>query len=376
MNFDLGETEKELCHKIEQLFGPESVAILARLRSPDTRLIRDTLLEWLKALARTGYLSLGLDHGRNSTLLTAAQETLAAVSPSLFLSVEVNARIFGRLVAVYGTPEQQALTLTPVTKGLAIGAVALTEGAANIEDNPPETKGVPYGDSFHVSGVKGRAINVPVADWIAISGMTGSGTALFLINREENGLYPGQRDTTLGYSGTAASPISLKDCPVPPGQVIGPFEGQEPLLAVRTWEDQVLTTAALGGMKRSFAAALDYAKTHISGGRPIIEYQEVGFKLAEMLTLLQTSRLLVYRAAWMDETGDRDKDVLARCAKVFCTESAEEVASNALQVMGTQGCVMGNPAEEGYRDAKHLQVSGTSTEISRMKIGDLAMKRE
>jgi len=114
----------------------------------------------------------------------------------------------------------------------------------------------------------------------------------------------------------------------------------------------------------------DIAKGHRSGNKPIIAYQEVGFKLAEMVTIFQTARLLAYRAAWMAEAGDREGAVLAHCAKVFCAESAEEVASHALQILGGQGYLSGNPAEEAYRDAKYLQIAGTSSEISRMKIAD------
>ncbi|MGD9077545.1 MAG: acyl-CoA dehydrogenase family protein, partial [Desulfobacteraceae bacterium] len=109
---------------------------------------------------------------------------------------------------------------------------------------------------------------------------------------------------------------------------------------------------------------------------PIIAYQEVAFRLAEMLTLLQTAQLLAYRAAWTDETGDREAQVLAHCAKVFCSESAEEVASSALQILGGKGYVQGNPAEEGYRNAKYLRIAGTSSEISRMKIADEVLKHE
>ncbi len=375
MNFDLGEEERSLCLKIEKLFGAESTPSLEGLESPDTGLARNTILERLQVLADIEYLSLGLDHGRNSILLTAAQESLAAVSPSLFLSVEVSTRIFGRLVALYGTPEQQNQLLAPLKKGLIIGAVALTENCTNIEDNPPETKGEPYKDFYKISGSKGPAINTPVADWLAVSGMAEENIALFIINRGEKGLSLGKRNNTLGFRGTATSAAYLEACVIPLDQVIGPFESMEPVLALRAWEDQVLTAAALGEMKRSFNAARDYAKTHMSGGKPIIKYQEISFKLAEMLTLLQTSRLMAYRAAWMDDTGHGDKQVLARCAKVFCSESAEQIASNALQILGNRGCIMGNPAEEGYRNAKHLQTHGTSTELSRMKIGDMVLER-
>jgi alkylation response protein AidB-like acyl-CoA dehydrogenase len=159
-----------------------------------------------------------------------------------------------------------------------------------------------------------------------------------------------------------------------PEHVIGPFGGCEVFRDVRKWEDQVLVSASLGSMKSGYEAALQFAKQHMSGGKPIIVYQEVGFKLAEMFTLLQTAELLACRAAWMDETGDTEGDILLRSAKVFCTESAEEVASKALQVMGTFGYLKGNPAEMAYRDTKYVQVAGTSTEISRIKIGDALLE--
>jgi alkylation response protein AidB-like acyl-CoA dehydrogenase len=174
----------------------------------------------------------------------------------------------------------------------------------------------------------------------------------------------------LGYNALAAAAITLKEVPLESTQIIGPFSDEAPLQELRAWEDQTLAAAGLGLMQRSFDAAREFAKNHQSGGKPIIAYQEIGFKLAEMLTLLQTSQLLAYRAAWMDAAGDPEARIVAHCAKVFCSESAEAVASHALEILGGRGFVRGNPAEESYRDAKYLQIAGTSTEISRMKIGD------
>jgi len=328
----------------------------------------------LKILGQTGYLNLGLENGLNSFRLIAAQECLARISPSLFLTVEVTARIFGRLIAVYGSPDQKAEIVPAVTEGRLIGAVALSEKGMSIENSPLDTTGVIDDDGFQVSGSKIHVVNAPVADWIAVagkvSGKTNESIAFFLINNESKGLSLGKRNAMLGYNGTATSSISLDNCPAPSTHTIGPFEGSEPLKTVRMWEDQILTAAGLGLMGRCFDAALDYAKSHMSGGKPIIAFQEVGFKLAQMLTLLQTAQLLAYRAAWMAETGNPETNVLVHCAKVFCAESAEEVASNAMQILGGQGYLRGNPVEEGFRDAKYLQIAGNSTEISRMKIGD------
>jgi alkylation response protein AidB-like acyl-CoA dehydrogenase len=370
MNFDFDKTEIALREKIKESLGPDSKADLANLENGSIMEVRETTLHCLKNLGQAGYIALGLSDGKNAVSLTATQENLAAISPSLFLSVEVSARVFGRLVAFYGTPDQQEKILLPLKKGLVIGAVALSEGGMNIENDPLDTAGVSNDDGFRVSGSKGHVVNGPIADWIAVAGKVGDEIAFFLINKDSEGMSIGQRLTTLGYNGVAVSAVTLENCNIPLTHIIGPFKGEKQLKTVRRWEDQTLTVASLGQIKRSFDTALDYAKNHRSGGKPIIAYQEVSFKLAEMLTLLQTAQLLAYRAAWMEEAGDREAAVLAHCAKVFCTESAEKVASYALQIMGGQGYISGNPAEEGYREAKYLQIAGTSSEISRMKIAD------
>ena len=370
MNFDYGETEKAFCEKIKGLFDADSRVVLANLESGDVNDIRDATMKWLMVLGQAGYLTPGLDDGKNNVGLTAIQESLAAISPSLYLTVEVTARIFGRLVAVYGTPDQKDEIIPSLQEGRLIGAVAISEDAMNIENDPLNTSAVNNDDGFLVSGSKGHVVNGPIADWIAVAAKRGDGLAFFLVKKETKGLVIGQRFSTLGYDGLTISRVSLENCPVLSNYIIGPFEGEEQLKTVRMWEDQILTASSLGLIKRSLNAALTFAKGHRSGNKPIIAYQEVGFKLAEMETLFQTARLLAYRAAWMAEAEDREAAVLAHCAKVFCAESAEEVASHALQILGGQGYLSGNPAEEAYRDAKYLQIAGTSSEISRMKIAD------
>ena len=370
MNFDYSETEKVLCQKVKGIFDTDSKASLAKLETGDNEVIRSIVLKYLKALGQVGYITCGLNEGKDTTGLVTAQESLSTISPSLFLSVEVHVRIFGRLIAVYGTTDQKRQFLDDLKEGRLIGAVALSEGGMNIENEPLQTVGERVGENFCVNGDKNHVVNAPIADWIAIAGRAEEHMVFFVIKKDSEGLSIGKRLATMGYNGCAISAISLENCSVHSKYVIGPFEGEEPLKALRMWEDEILTTGSLGLMHRCYTNALSYAKTHKSGNKPIIAYQEVGFKLAEMLTLLQTAQLLAYRAAWMAETNNKDASVVARCAKVFCTESAEEVASQALQILGGYGYVDRNPAEEGYRNAKYLQIAGTSTEISRMKIAD------
>jgi alkylation response protein AidB-like acyl-CoA dehydrogenase len=370
MNFDFTESERAVCEQVKGIFREKHIASLAALDTAGIDEIRRVTLQCQRDLAEIGYMALGIEDGKHPPGLVAAQERLAAVSPSLFISVEVTARILGRLVARYGSDAQKAALLQPIKDGRVIGAVAFSEGGLSFEDGTLKTTATPENGGFSLSGVKAWVVNGPVADWTAVGATTGGGYGFFLVPGVGQGLFVGPRSRTLGYDGMAASAVSFENCRVLPEHVIGPFEGYEVFRDVRKWEDQVLVSASLGSIKSGYEAALQFAKHHMSGGRPIIAYQEVGFKLAEMFTLLQTAELLAGRAAWMDETGDGEADILLRSAKVFCTESAEEVASKALQVMGTFGYLKGNGAEMAYRDAKFAQVAGTSTEISRVKIGD------
>jgi len=376
MNFDLKDKEIALQEKLKELFDPDSRSALEQMHCEDTQRIRDHVLQWLMTLGRTGYLALGLENGKDSMSTLVAQETLATVSPSLFLSVEVTVRIFGRLVAFFGTPEQKNEILPTIKQGRLIGAVALSETGMSIENAPLNTTALSMDGGFEVDGSKGHVVNAPIADWIAVAGNWEENITFLLVQKDAEGLSVGQRLSTLGYNGATMAPVSLENCFVPSNAVIGPFKEENPLKTLRMWEDQILTVGSLGLMRRSFDTARAYAKNHKTGGKPIMAYQVVSFKLAEMLTLLQTAQLLAYRAAWMVETGDREAGVLVHCAKVFCSESAEGVASSALQILGGNGYVQGNPAEEGYRNAKYLRIAGTSSEISRMKIADEVLRNE
>jgi alkylation response protein AidB-like acyl-CoA dehydrogenase len=374
MDFGFSESETALREKVRGLFDSDLKATLIQLESESIDALREATLKLLKALGQVGYLTLGLDDEKKGLALVAAQECLAMISPSLYLSVEVSARIFGRLVSLYGSPDQKAEILSALKKGKRLGTVALSEDNMSVESNRLKTIGLSTGKGFRVTGSKSHIVNGPIADWIAVGGMIGEEVAFFLMKKNNRGLAFGKRIRTLGYCGTSISPLFLEDAPVPPNRVVGPFSDKKPLKDLRMWEDQVLTAASLGQIHRCYDTALKYAKGHKSGGKPIIAYQEVGFKLAEMVTLLQTAQLLAYRATWMAGAGDREAGVLALCAKVFASESAERVASQALQILGAHGYLRGNPAEEGYRNAKYLQIAGTSSEISRMKIGDAVLR--
>jgi len=374
MNYDFTEQEFTFFAGLSEKISP--LAADRRLDQRPAAANADGLRQVLAALAQTPYLRLSSEpvEGLNGQLtLMGAMEELAAISPSAYLSVEASTRLFGRAINTWGSAKQKERFLKPLLEGAAIGALGLSEAAMNIENEPLQTRGEKQGDAFVVSGRKQYVVNAPLADWIAVAGTCEDAPALFLVGKGAAGLAVDSPLETIGYEGTPIAGLTLEDCRIPAEQVIFPDARASMPATLRRWEDQVLLGASLGLSKTAFESARDHAKSHKSGGKPIIAYQEIGFKLAEMLTLFQTAQLLAYRTAWNLEIAAADADELVDCAKVFCTEAAEEIASEALKILGGAGFTSGNPAEQAYRCAKYGQIAGTSTEIGRVKIGDAAL---
>lgn len=341
----------------------------------DIAVVEKGLRRVLPELAVAGYTQMGCgDSDQGTQVLTAAMEKVAAAAPSLFLGVEMSCRLFGRLLAAWADePLLKDDVLTQVAKGRAVGALALSEATMNTENQPLETSGTREGRQVEVSGTKRFVVNGPLADWIAVAGRFEDKGALFIIARDTPGLVREARLVTSGYEGAAICGLTLDACRIPEEQVIAGLDLREMISRLRLWENQILIGASLGALKASFETARDFAKTHQTGGKPAIAYQAVAFKLSEILTLYQTAQLFAYRAAWTYDVRPKEAEALTWCAKVFCTEASEKVASYALQILSDAGVLAGNPAERAYRNAKLGQICGTSTEIARVKIGDQAL---
>ena len=377
MNFDFSDNEKMFLAQISDTMT--AFAKAQDLESGDLPMIRNHLTDTLAVLAPLGYLKIGLlkiGAPVSGTLaLMSAMEQLSGISPSIFLSVEMSTRLFGRILRLKEPAEDTHKIVEKLASGEVIGAVALSESAMNVENDPLVTAGIRDGRRIAVSGAKSYVVNGPVADWFAVVGRLDNQTAVYLIEKKTPGLTLTERIETMGYNGLAICGLELDAVMVPESHIVGPIETNRCLDMLKLWENQILIAAALGMMKSSFEAARDYAKTHRSGGKPVIAYQEVGFKLSEMLTLYQTSQLYAYRAAWMADEDPKEAGVLTLCAKVFCTEAAENIAGKALQIQSGAGYRSGSAAERAYRCAKFGQIAGISTEIARMRIGDAALGR-
>jgi len=373
MNFDFTEAQKKRLDAIRSIAAamPPETALI----SATSEVARKALGEVLDQLAAVGYLRLGLEEDAlgGAVGLMAAMEILAGRAPGFFLSVEMSTRVLGRVLVHWGSGGEAHAWLKGLTRGEWLGALALSEETLNVENDALTTTGTRQGQDILLNGRKNYVINGPLADRIGVVGRLDGRTAIFMLDRQARGLTLTERISTMGYGGVHIAGVALSDCRVPEACILIPPEGTPVLDMLRAWENEILLAAALGLMRASFEEARDFAKSHRTGGKPIIAYQEVGFKLSEMLTLYQTAQLLAYRAVWTTETDPKQGASLLWCAKVFGTEAAERVAGDALRILAGQGYRSGSASETAYRAAKWTQIAGMSTEIARVRIGDHAL---
>ncbi|MEW5722430.1 MAG: acyl-CoA dehydrogenase [Thermodesulfobacteriota bacterium] len=377
MDFDWTPEQKDIRRRVAGLFDLAGLGEVEELETADPAGIRRLVLKWQERLAGVGYFDLGLGPAglKDFLTLTAAQEEVSQADASLFLSVETTARLFGGLLAGWAGPELKAELWDSFKDGKLVGGVALSEPGGPEPRADWSAQARAEGGGYVLTGQKGLVTNGPLADWLAVAAAFGDRPAFFLVRPDQEGVCLGPRVPTLGYNGLAVCALELTGVKVPSARVLGPFDGDRPLAWLRMVQDMVLSVASLGVMWRSHHAANRHARSFHRGGKPIFAHQEVRFRLADTFTLYQTSQLLAYRAAWFVASGDREAPVLVNCAKVFCAESAERVASLALQILAGRGYVSGNAVERGFREAKYAGIAGTTTEVSRMNLAEEMLRR-
>ena len=368
MNFDWTSEEKAIKEKLAHMLAQERLSELDEMEEADLQTLKTLTLKHLGALAETGYLQLGISPGdrKNIMSLVAAQEQLAAASGSLFLAVEATARLFGGLIAGFAEREAVARIIEQLGKGEIIAGVAVSES----EESGSQTSAVQDESDWIISGAKDYVTNGPIADWVAVTAAAQGRPVVFLIRPDQPGVEIGPRLRTLGYNGLSVSSLKFNRAKVRLELVLGPFDDEAHLRFLRLIQDVILTVASVGLMHRVVVFSKAHTDSHIRGGRPVFRFQEIRFKLAEMLTLYQTAQLLTYRAAWLYSVSDTEAATVLHCAKVFSSEAAEQVASMGMHILTGRGYVAGNPIERAYRDANLAGIAGTTCEVARMSIAD------
>lgn len=276
----------------------------------------------------------------------------------------------------FGTDAQKQQFLPGLAKGAPRGGICLSEPGAGTDLQRITTTATKRGSSYVVNGSKMWVTNGRRAQTLLLMAKTDSsaeppyrGVSAFVVEKGAPGLTVSRDIDKLGYKGVETCELHFSDVAVPEANLIGGVEGEGFKHVMTGLEAERLNVAArgLGVAQAAFDEAIAYAQQRQTFGKPICEHQTIQIKLAQMATRIEASRLLVYAAARRKDKRERC-DVEAGMAKLFATETAHDVALDAMRILGGNGYSKDFPVERYYRDAPLLMIGGGTNELQHLII--------
>ena len=371
------------------------------LLSEEQRLIRDTMRafarerlapnaarwdrdhhfprEELAALGELGALGMVVPEawggaGTDYVSLALALEEIAAGDGATSTIVSVQNSVVCGPVLAFGTDAQKEQYLRPLASGRQLGCFCLTEPQAGSDAGAIATRAEARDGDYVLSGVKqfitsGR--NAGVAIVFAVTDRTAGkkGISAFIVDTDTPGFIVSRVEDKTGQRASDTAQITLDNCRVPAENRLG-AEGAGYRIALANLEAGRIGIAAqaVGMARAAFDAALAYARERTSFGRPIVEHQAVNFRLADMATAIEAARALVLSSAVLRDAGQPCLKE-ASMAKLFASEMAERVCSDAIQIHGGYGYVTDFPVERIWRDVRVCQIYEGTSDIQRLVIG-------
>jgi alkylation response protein AidB-like acyl-CoA dehydrogenase len=307
------------------------------------------------------------------TAYALAMEEIAAGCASCATMMSVHNSVGCGPILAYGNDAQKAEWLPKLASGEVIGAFCLTEPHAGSEANNLRVRAVERDGQWILSGSKqfvtnGRRAGVAIVFAVTDPELGKRGLSAFIVPTNTPGFNVGPPEHKLGIRASDTCPITFDDCAIPAANLLGE-RGEGLRIALSNLEGGRIGIAAqaLGIARAAFDAARVYARERVQFGKPIIEHQSVANMLADMQTQINAARLLVLHAARMRTEGVPCLSEASQ-AKLFASEMAERVCSDAIQIHGGYGYLQDYPVERHYRDARITQIYEGTSEVQRMVI--------
>jgi alkylation response protein AidB-like acyl-CoA dehydrogenase len=327
-------------------------------------------------LSESGLLGLPYDseHGGGDQpyeVYLQVLEELAAARLTVGLGVSVHS-LACHALATYGTKEQQVEHLPAMLGGGLLGAYCLSEPSSGSDAASLRTKAVRDGDDWVITGTKAWITHGGIADFYTVMARTGGegsrGITAFLVPGDAEGLSAAAPEKKMGMKGSPTAQVHFDEVRVPDSRRLGE-EGQGFAIALSALDSGRLGIAAcaIGVAQAALDEAVAYATSRRQFGRPIADFQGLRFMLADMATRIEAGRALYLSAARLRDAG-RPFSKQAAMAKLLCTDSAMQVTTDAVQVLGGAGYVADHPVERYMREAKVLQIVEGTNQIQRMVI--------
>lgn len=334
--------------------------------------------EQVKKLGELGFLGMMVDPkyggaGLDTISYVLAMEEISKIDASTSVCMSVNNSLVCWGLEAYGTEEQKQKYLVPLAKGELIGAFLLSEPEAGSDATSQRTLGEDKGDHYLVNGTKNWITNGNSASIYLVIVQThpekgSKGINALIIEKDSPGVTVGAKENKLGIRGSDTHSIMFQDVKVPKENRIGE-DGFGFKFAMKTLGGGRIGIAsqALGIASGAYELALKYSKERKAFGKEISQHQAIQFKLADMATQIEAARLLCLKAAW-EKDNKMDYTLSGSMAKVFASETAMWVTTEAVQVHGGYGYVKEYHVERLMRDAKITQIYEGTSEVQRIVI--------
>lgn len=336
----------------------------------------------LDGLGKAGWLAIGHSgDGLDLVDMFLAGEEIAKACGATFVSARASAFLCAGALTLFGTPGQKERYLPGLMDGSAIGSFAYSEDQAGSDLGAITAAAKEEDGSWLLSGTKDIVVNAPIADlfivlaWHDPSAGPEAGLCLFIVEKEAQGLSAGHRVETMGLKGVPIASVSLNVCRS--AGILGDRAGMG-LDQVR----RLMSMGSIGIAALSVGigtACMEISTAHAKGrkafGRRIGMFQDVGFKLADMFAYNDLGRMMALRAAWAFNTGDREAEVLADCAKLFASEAATRIVNWGMQIFAGHGYIAGSDMERLYRAAKFGEICEGTSELLRQQISRQELDR-
>jgi hypothetical protein len=311
--------------------------------------------------------------GMDYLALAVALEEIAAGDGATSTIISVNNCPVCSILMAWASEEQKQRFLVPLARGERLGAFCLTEPHVGSEASGLRTTARRDGDAYVLDGVKQFITSGKHGDLAIVMAVTDRsagkrGISAFVVETTAPGYTAARLEEKMGQHASDTAQILLENCRVPVANLIGE-EGAGYKIALSGLEGGRIGIASqsLGMARAAYEAALKYANERVAFGQPIFQHQAVQFRLADMATQLEAARQLIHHAARLKDAG-RPCLKEAAMAKLFASEMAERVCSDAIQIHGGYGYVADFPVERIYRDVRVCQIYECTSDIQRILI--------
>jgi butyryl-CoA dehydrogenase len=354
--------EKELAPAVEELDAKQEANVAA-----------------LKALGELGYLGMTVPEeyggtGMGAVAYAGAMIELSKVDAGTSVGVSVQNSLVNDAVIMFGSEDQKRYYLPKLATGEWFGCFSLTEAGAGSDPGSLRATAVRDGDGYVLNGTKNFTTNGAFADVIIAFFSTdrekgAKGISAFLVPKEAPGFAVGKHEDKLGIRTSSTTEMVFCDCRVPASSLLGQ-ENRGLAIALGTLDCGRIGIAAqaVGIAEAALEEAVRYAKQRVQFGKPLAELEALQFILADMAVDVEVAKTMLYRAAWMKDSGAKRFTKEASMAKLFASEMAHRVCHKALQIHGGYGFMKDYKVERLYRDQRITEIYEGTSEIQRLVI--------